>query len=300
MTTAKGPWAAAATGTIEKINRWSDTKVWSSGGGGYVDPKFGGHVESAQVHSRVTQRCEAFIRKDDGSEMALDLGFTGLKLREGSRIFLLSGAPSNSDSGYYAYAENLDTGEYWTQVDRLSIGGEFFVLFAWLFKLLVCLLVLAPLIYFSVFGASSVGPDPSVAIKLRVIATSGCRYAEDLTPINTLKFLKPEYCQKPDAPAGKCLCEVAKITSSSEHQNRSYVGNLEEFSGISAVFGSIFLSPFFATFWQKAKNRGRRNRAITSRKAYLAKLIETAGHFGIKLFAVSAETMQLRRANIIA
>ncbi len=106
-------WADASVSTVIKMNRFSETDVWSSGGGGYIDPKFGGHVAAAQVHSNITQRAEVFHRDDNGNEKSDDLGFTGIKMREGSRIFILWGAEKGVDSGHIRYVENLDTGESW-------------------------------------------------------------------------------------------------------------------------------------------------------------------------------------------
>jgi hypothetical protein len=95
-------------GTVFSIRRWSDTHVWSSGGGGYVDPKIGGRVESAQISSEVVQKAEVFIKDDQGVQHALELTDVGVPLTEGNKVIAVmddrwEGKPLP------LYFENVDT-----------------------------------------------------------------------------------------------------------------------------------------------------------------------------------------------
>ena len=95
-------------GTVLSHRRWSDTHIWSSGGGGYVDPKFGGHVAAAQISSQILQRVEVFIKDDDGLKHALELTDVGVPLTDGNKIIAVmdkrwQGKPVP------LFFENLDT-----------------------------------------------------------------------------------------------------------------------------------------------------------------------------------------------
>lgn len=104
-------------GKVIAARRWSDTHVSSSGGGGYVDAKMGGHVQAAQVHSDVVQHMEIFIRTSDAEEeQRHDFGFTDLSFREGNDVFLITVKPEGGKC-QYAYVENIDTHTSWSDID---------------------------------------------------------------------------------------------------------------------------------------------------------------------------------------
>ena len=95
-------------GTVLSHRRWSDTHIWSSGGGGYVDPKFGGHVAAAQISSQILQKVEVFIKDDNGLQHALELTDVGVPITDGNKIIAVmderwKGKPLP------LYFENLDT-----------------------------------------------------------------------------------------------------------------------------------------------------------------------------------------------
>lgn len=106
-------------GTVVSIQRWSDTHISSSGGGGYVDPKFGGHVAAPQLNSQIVQRAEVFIKDKIGMQHALKLSDTGIPLTDGNQIIAVmderwQGGPR------VLYLENLDT--RMTEAPLISTG----------------------------------------------------------------------------------------------------------------------------------------------------------------------------------
>ena len=96
-------------GTVVSLRRWSDTHITSSGGGGYVDPKFGGHIAAAQLSSQIVQKAEVFIKDRSGRQHAIELSDISIPLTEGSQIIAVlddrwQGKPR------ILYLENVDTG----------------------------------------------------------------------------------------------------------------------------------------------------------------------------------------------
>ncbi|MFN4095206.1 MAG: hypothetical protein ACK4GG_00360 [Sphingomonas sp.] len=95
------------TGEVKGTQRWSDTHVSSSGGGGWVGPH-GGRVESAQVHSNVVQRGKFFLREDSGAEHEIHSLFG---VRDGQRVIAAWGGDTHSRRGYLMGLHNMATGE---------------------------------------------------------------------------------------------------------------------------------------------------------------------------------------------
>jgi|AOMQ01.1.fsa_nt_gi hypothetical protein len=81
---------------------WSETRISSSGGGGYVHPTQGGHVSAPQVHSTVTERQKYFIQTDDGKELEMK---DAVAARKGHSIRLVYGGVLN-DTSYLLATEN--------------------------------------------------------------------------------------------------------------------------------------------------------------------------------------------------
>ncbi len=95
------------TGQVKGAQRWSDTHVSSSGGGGWVGPH-GGRVEAAQVHSNVVQRGKFFLCEDNGAEHEIHSLFG---VRDGQRVIAAWGGDTHSRRGYLMGLHNLATGE---------------------------------------------------------------------------------------------------------------------------------------------------------------------------------------------
>lgn len=95
------------TGEVKGAQRWSDTHVSSSGGGGWVGPH-GGRVESAQVRSNVVQRGKFFLCENNGTEHEIHSLFG---VRDGQRVIAAWGGDVHSKRGHLMGLHNLATGE---------------------------------------------------------------------------------------------------------------------------------------------------------------------------------------------
>lgn len=121
MSDAK-PWCQVHVGTVIAVNKWSDTHVSASGGGGYVSNQ-GGYIHAPTVSSTVTQNIEIFSRDDNGHETKLSLSNTSIAFREGSKILAVWGAEHAGHDGSIYYVENLDTNEVFAPAKQLLIKG---------------------------------------------------------------------------------------------------------------------------------------------------------------------------------
>lgn len=138
--------------------RWSETRVWSSGGGGYIE-RGSGIITVPTVHSDVDRRGEVWVRFEDGKEFCLDVG-SQLQCRQGQELILVLAVPKGKDHGIYLAALNQATGQfaelhddYGQLVQRWRIGAN-----PWLLWLGIALTVTIglPLWYLSSNGMSFV------------------------------------------------------------------------------------------------------------------------------------------------
>lgn len=97
------------TGEVISQNKYSETHVWSSGGGGNIGPR-GGHVAAVQTHSSVTTKQDFWLKLDDGTEKSVQLGGYDIPLRERQKISILMAHTETSESAYYAALINHASG----------------------------------------------------------------------------------------------------------------------------------------------------------------------------------------------
>lgn len=76
------------TGVVIGIRDRSESRLHSSGGGGYVGPH-GGYVSAPTIRMETTARLEIWIRTDKGNEECAELPTTDIPLKEGQRITLV-------------------------------------------------------------------------------------------------------------------------------------------------------------------------------------------------------------------
>ncbi|MBI3285315.1 MAG: hypothetical protein HYZ65_10780 [Burkholderiales bacterium] len=100
------------TGEVIGSNKYSETHVSSSGGGGYVG-KHGGHVSAPQIHSTVVTNHEFWIKTPDGKEKDIKLAGVNIPLRVGQKITLISVGRKAAGSGWYAILVNHSAGKHW-------------------------------------------------------------------------------------------------------------------------------------------------------------------------------------------
>ncbi len=115
-------WCCVHVGSVISVNKWSDTHVSSSGGGGYVN-KHGGYVSAPTVSSTITQNIELFSRSDSGQEKKIALANVNISFREGSKVLAVWGAEDGTDTGPFYYIENLDTHEVYAPEIPLCLDG---------------------------------------------------------------------------------------------------------------------------------------------------------------------------------
>ncbi len=122
-------------GEIIGQQKWSETKVSSSGGGGYVGPQ-GGHVSSPTITSETKTKQEIWIREEDGLESSLELSNKAFPVNNGQRVWIALGAKStNVDTARYLIAYNQASDRYFDFLDNWT---------GWLYE---SKLIKKPLIY---------------------------------------------------------------------------------------------------------------------------------------------------------
>lgn len=107
-------------GEVIGTNKFSETHVTSSGGGGtvsgYVGP-YGGHVggsvSAPVVTSHATTKHEFWIRTDTGKEVAIKLTGVDIPLRAGQNVTLYLARNSNASEGWYCIIVNHSSETHW-------------------------------------------------------------------------------------------------------------------------------------------------------------------------------------------
>jgi len=117
------------TGEVLSQNKFSETHVSSSGGGGYVG-KSGGHVSAPTVRSSTSINQEFWIKTDDGKEKSVQLYDQDIPIREGQKITLISGGLKGKDPGYKLVLVNHNSKEHWliTKAQELNSSLRAYVM----------------------------------------------------------------------------------------------------------------------------------------------------------------------------
>ena len=108
------------TGEVVSNNKFSETHVSSSGGGGYVDAKYGGNVAAAQVHSTVTTVHEFWVKDEAGKEHPINMRGINVPLAVGQKITLISSGFVGKNK-YYVLLVNHNADKHW----HLFMGKDF-------------------------------------------------------------------------------------------------------------------------------------------------------------------------------
>jgi len=99
------------TGTVLEHNSTYETKVHSTGGGGYIH-EGRGYVEAPNIASSSTRHESIWVKLQDGEEKCITFDDTPLQVRAGQTIKLLIVRVSSSGFQYVAGVKNLQTNEF--------------------------------------------------------------------------------------------------------------------------------------------------------------------------------------------
>lgn len=98
-----------ARGEVVGQQKWSETEVHSSGGGGYVQQ--GGYVRPPQVSSTSHEKHEFWIREEDGKEIAINFTDANFPVREGQKVWVAWGNNNRSKgNSSYLFGYNYASG----------------------------------------------------------------------------------------------------------------------------------------------------------------------------------------------
>lgn len=77
-------------GSVTYVQNWTTQQTWSSGVGGWVDPRFGGYVQAPTIHSSSTHHIRVRVVWSDGKHSSVDLS-GHIHVSVGDRLVLLAG-----------------------------------------------------------------------------------------------------------------------------------------------------------------------------------------------------------------
>lgn len=136
------------TGEVMGTNKYSETRVSSSGGGGtvsgYIGPHGGsvnGNISAPEITSTVTTKHEFWIRTDDGKEVAIKLTDVDIPLRVGQVITMVSVHKKGGKRGFYCLLVNHNAEKHFFITSGREINGLFKINGYGILHLLVALAV---------------------------------------------------------------------------------------------------------------------------------------------------------------
>lgn len=121
---AKGnPWCRVVKGKVVTQNKWSETRISSSGGGGYLMNGYG-QINPTTIKSSVTDRNEMFVQDQNGGEHVFhNLNIT---VRDGTNVLIILASERGEELGDFIYTENMDTHEVRRTGIKISPGYGLF------------------------------------------------------------------------------------------------------------------------------------------------------------------------------
>ena len=103
-------WLDVVEGEVVSQQKWSETHVRGSGGGGYIN-QGSGHISSTQITSSTSEQLEFWVKSDDGKETAFRLSDVDMAVRPGQRMRIASGAKASTKQSTVLLAKNFASGE---------------------------------------------------------------------------------------------------------------------------------------------------------------------------------------------
>ncbi|RYE86180.1 MAG: hypothetical protein EOP19_07530 [Hyphomicrobiales bacterium] len=103
----------SVVGTVTGVLMKSTTDVWTSGGGGYFDPRGGGYIQPVQVQSSTRNFKEVRIDGDDGDARTVTLA-DHIKVFAGDRVTLSYIGTAKGQRGWVHGITNHREKHWWT------------------------------------------------------------------------------------------------------------------------------------------------------------------------------------------
>lgn len=100
------------TGEVLSQNKYSETHVSSSGGGGHID-RNGGYIEAPKIESTSVTNHEIWIRKNDNTEESVQIKGHDIPLRPGQLITLISAYTNENRTLYHSVLINHNANKHW-------------------------------------------------------------------------------------------------------------------------------------------------------------------------------------------
>jgi hypothetical protein len=127
---------SGVSGDVIDQQKYSETHVSSSGGGGYVGPH-GGHVSAPSIHSTAVTKQEFWLKADDGGEKAIQLSGVDVAIRTGQKITLISAKRVDKNDSYPIALINHTTNDNSLLENGKSLNAKSGLLISWGRSLLI-------------------------------------------------------------------------------------------------------------------------------------------------------------------
>lgn len=157
-------------GEVIGQQKWSETEVHSSGGGGHVGPQ-GGSISTPTITSTSKTKQEFWIREDDGRESSIELTDSAFTAMEGQRIWLAVGGNKNSKSTSYLFAYNSASDTHFDFIRNWIkwLYSEHLLIKPFIYRLLTTWLsfsigVIFTVMFFPLMAALRTAPSFSIAL----------------------------------------------------------------------------------------------------------------------------------------
>ncbi len=145
---------SAWTGIVSGSTKSSETRVWGSGGGGYVGPR-GGYVSAPTIQSTIIRKHEFWLTDKDGKEWPFKIGGPDIPLRDGQKVTVIAGFPKGKDTGWNLLLHNYNANHYWFILSSDELVDYYRLASKWGWQAFVAILIIFPVVSFGLYFLSA-------------------------------------------------------------------------------------------------------------------------------------------------
>ena len=166
----------AVTGEVLGSNKYAETRVHATGGGGYMHDG-SGQISAPTITSTVTTKHEFWVKSESGQEVPVKLSGIDVPLRPGQKVTMISARRKGKgkDNSYWVLLVNHDANRWW----RLLSPEVFFTTYklarTWTFHTYMAIAIYIGIYYMfphAKYGGGMLplhGLDPVKTLKLSAI-----------------------------------------------------------------------------------------------------------------------------------
>ena len=112
--------------TVKHVETWTENHLSSSGGGGYIDPKFGGYVNTPNITNNIVERKSIYVAGADGVESEYRLS---IPARQGQELEIYSVSGEGESDAVLVHNKSMHAWHAFSPNYKSKAVGQLWMLF---------------------------------------------------------------------------------------------------------------------------------------------------------------------------